>query len=167
MLKVGGLLPPGCKLLDTPGVPHDYQLASLLTPEEMRMVLPRRQLRARTFRMGVGQVGDWAGGRASGWVGRQVGGWVLCLNLNLEAPVNLGGGKEMDRPAPRSAPPMSSDPFTPARPPVLLLLPQSVQVGGVARVDVLASPGATLYLSVFASDAIGCHFGRTEGVEER
>ena len=40
-------------------------------------------------------------------------------------------------------------------------------IGGLARVDVLQSPGATLYLSVFASDEIGCHLGKTEGAEER
>ena len=52
--------------------------------------------------------------------------------------------------------------------PACLLLPlQSVLIGGVARVDVLECPGATLYLSVFASDAIVCHFGKTDGAEER
>lgn len=40
-------------------------------------------------------------------------------------------------------------------------------VGGLARVDVLESPGATLYLTVFASDEIGCHMGKTETAEER
>lgn len=40
-------------------------------------------------------------------------------------------------------------------------------IGGLARVDVLESPGATLYLSVFASDEIGCHLGKTETAEER
>ncbi len=40
-------------------------------------------------------------------------------------------------------------------------------VGGLARIDVLESPGATLYLTVFASDEIGCHMGKTETAEER
>ncbi len=44
---------------------------------------------------------------------------------------------------------------------------QSVLMGGCARVDVVASPGATLYLTVWASDDIICHFGRTEGVDLR
>jgi hypothetical protein len=116
MLRVSGLLPTGCKMLDTPGVPHPHQvggwvgvvlscavqrsagldalfencgalfagqrpticftaqlafpsplcpaaclppclqLAGHLTAEEMRMVLPRRQLKPRTFRIGKGQV---------------------------------------------------------------------------------------------------------------
>eukprot|EP00887_Chlorella_sp_A99_P007378 scaffold2.g7378.t1 len=97
-LRVRGLLPAGCKMLDTPGVPHAFQLASWLTAEEMRMVLPRRPLRPRTFRAAPGQ---------------------------------------------------------------------SVSVGGLARIDVLESPGATLYLSVFVSDEVACHFGKTDGAEER
>ncbi len=44
---------------------------------------------------------------------------------------------------------------------------QTVFVGGVARIDVLTSPGATLYLTVWASDDLTCHFGKTEGAEER
>ena len=40
-------------------------------------------------------------------------------------------------------------------------------IGGLARVDVVDSPGATLYLSVFASDEIVCHLGKTETAEER
>ena len=44
---------------------------------------------------------------------------------------------------------------------------QSVLMGACARVDVVAAPGATLYLTVWASDDIICHFGRTEGVDMR
>ncbi len=36
MVTVPGLLPPGSKMLDTPGVPHAFQLASLLTANEVR-----------------------------------------------------------------------------------------------------------------------------------
>lgn len=68
MLRVAGLLPSGCKMLDTPGVPHAHQLASHLTADEMRMVLPRRPLKPRTFRLGAGQV------RACGWVAYGQGG---------------------------------------------------------------------------------------------
>jgi hypothetical protein len=85
-------------MLDTPGVPHAHQLATHLSADEMRMVLPRRPLKPRTFRLGVGQ---------------------------------------------------------------------SVAVGGLARLDVLGCPGATLYLTVFASDEIVCHLGKTETAEER
>lgn len=44
---------------------------------------------------------------------------------------------------------------------------QTILVGGLARVDVLACPGATMYLTLWASDEIGCHFGKTEGADER
>jgi hypothetical protein len=44
---------------------------------------------------------------------------------------------------------------------------QTVLVGGVARIDVLRSPGATLYLTVWASDELACHFGKTEGAHDR
>lgn len=44
---------------------------------------------------------------------------------------------------------------------------QTVLVGGCARVDVIASPGATLYLTVWVSDDVTCHLGRTEGADER
>ena len=109
MLRVPGLLPTGCKMLDTPGVPHAFQvrgggggsrlqlvamrelqrsasqpasciqgsvhchpppprlpavahcippqLGTHLTAEEMHMVLPKRPLKPRTFRLGAGQVG--------------------------------------------------------------------------------------------------------------
>lgn len=44
---------------------------------------------------------------------------------------------------------------------------QTVMVGGLARLDVLSCPGATMYLTVWASDEVPCHFGKTEGAEER
>ena len=44
---------------------------------------------------------------------------------------------------------------------------QSLLLGGCARVDVVASPGATLYLTVWASDDVICHLGRTDSAEER
>ncbi|KAI3430584.1 hypothetical protein D9Q98_005177 [Chlorella vulgaris] len=98
MLRVSGLLPSGCKMLDTPGVPHAHQLSGHLTSDEMRMVLPKRPLKPRTFRIGSGQ---------------------------------------------------------------------TVTIGGLARLDVLQSPGATLYLSVFVSDEVVCHLGKTETADER
>lgn len=45
--------------------------------------------------------------------------------------------------------------------------PQTIMIGGLARVDVVSCPGATLYLSVFVSDEIGCHLGKTEGADAR
>jgi len=36
VVPVPSLLPRGCKMLDTPGVPHTYQLAAYMTPEEVR-----------------------------------------------------------------------------------------------------------------------------------
>ena len=35
LLKVPGLMPPRCKMFDTPGVPHAHQLSSRLDPEEV------------------------------------------------------------------------------------------------------------------------------------
>jgi len=35
MLKVEGLLQSGCKMWDTPGVPHRFQLSSKLTADEV------------------------------------------------------------------------------------------------------------------------------------
>lgn len=39
MLKVDGLLQAGCKMWDTPGVAHHYQLSSKLNAEEVRRSL--------------------------------------------------------------------------------------------------------------------------------
>lgn len=44
---------------------------------------------------------------------------------------------------------------------------QTVLIGGVARIDVVRSPGATLYLTVWASSDLTCHFGKTEGADDR
>ena len=98
LIPVPSLLPQGCKMMDTPGVPHAYQLASSMTAEEMKMLLPKRPLKPRTFRLGIGQ---------------------------------------------------------------------SVAIGGVARVDVVSCPGATMYLTVWVSDEVVCHMGKTEGADER
>ncbi len=98
VIPVPSLLPQGCKMLDTPGVPHEYQLAAYMTADEMKMLLPNRPLKPRTFRLGRGQ---------------------------------------------------------------------SVMLGGVGRVDVVDCPGATMYLTVWLSDEVGCHLGKTEGAEER
>jgi hypothetical protein len=44
---------------------------------------------------------------------------------------------------------------------------QTVFVGGLARLDVLACSGATLYLTVWASSDIPCHYGKVDGAEDR
>jgi hypothetical protein len=44
---------------------------------------------------------------------------------------------------------------------------QTIFIGGVARVDVVRCPGSTLYLTVWASSDLACHFGKTEGADER
>jgi ribosome biogenesis GTPase A len=55
LLKVSGIpLGPKHRTFDTPGVPHVYQMTSLLAPEEVRMLLPSRRLKARTYRVPVG-----------------------------------------------------------------------------------------------------------------
>ncbi|KAL3133955.1 hypothetical protein ABBQ32_008402 [Trebouxia sp. C0010 RCD-2024] len=98
MLKVDGLLQSGCRMWDTPGVPHPYQLSSKLFAEEVRMLLPRRKLKPRTFRATVGQ---------------------------------------------------------------------TILVGGLARVDLVHLPAQTIYLTVWASDEVSCHYGRTDKADER
>ena len=40
MLKVDGLLQSGCRMWDTPGVPHSYQLSSKLSAEEVGPLAP-------------------------------------------------------------------------------------------------------------------------------
>ncbi len=55
LLKVAGLpLGPKHRAFDTPGVPHGYQMTSLLAPEEVRLLLPARRLKPRTYRVPVG-----------------------------------------------------------------------------------------------------------------
>lgn len=44
---------------------------------------------------------------------------------------------------------------------------QTVLIGGLARVDVVDAPGATLYLTVWASSDIICHFGKSDRADER
>ena len=44
---------------------------------------------------------------------------------------------------------------------------QTVFIGGLVRIDVVESPGATLYITVWASDELICHFGRTQAADDR
>lgn len=44
---------------------------------------------------------------------------------------------------------------------------QTILVGGLARVDLLHLPAQTIYLTVWASDEVSCHYGRTDKAEER
>ena len=44
---------------------------------------------------------------------------------------------------------------------------QTIMLGGVGRVDVLSAPAATLYLTVWASDEVVTHFGKTDAADER
>ncbi len=71
---------------------------SLTNPAQVRLLLPRKALRPRTFRIGAGH---------------------------------------------------------------------SVLIGGVARIDVLAAPAATIYLTLWASADVVTHFGRTDAAAER
>ncbi|KXZ56942.1 hypothetical protein GPECTOR_1g85 [Gonium pectorale] len=100
LLQVPGMpIGPKHRAFDTPGVPHPHQLTSFLGLEEVKKVLPSKQLRGRTYRVAAGS--------------------TLLLGA------------------------------------------------GLARLDVLASPGATLYLTVFVSHHVNLHMGKTEGAEER
>jgi ribosome biogenesis GTPase A len=93
----GGIVPKGCDMLDTPGVRHEYQLTSNLSFEEVRMILPRRSLKPRTYRLGEGQ---------------------------------------------------------------------TIHMGGLGRVDIITVPGATMYITVWASDDIRTHLGKTKNAEQ-
>ena len=44
---------------------------------------------------------------------------------------------------------------------------QTILVGGLARIDLLHLPAQTIYLTVWASDEVSCHYGRTDKAEER
>jgi len=89
----GGLVPRGCEMLDTPGVRHEYQITSHLGPEEVRMLLPRRSLKPRTYRLGEGG---------------------------------------------------------------------TIHLGGLARLDVTSVPGTTMYVTVWVSDEVRTHLGKTD-----
>ena len=44
---------------------------------------------------------------------------------------------------------------------------QTIFVGGLARFDLVQIPAQTMYLTVWASDEVACHYGRTETAGER
>ena len=50
MLKVDGILSKRCKMFDTPGVPHPYQLHARLSPEEVRPGRARCALNFKTLK---------------------------------------------------------------------------------------------------------------------
>ena len=54
VVKLPKLLPNGTDVYDTPGLLQPFQVSSRLTGEEARMVLPRRRLSPRTYRVEVG-----------------------------------------------------------------------------------------------------------------
>jgi hypothetical protein len=43
----------------------------------------------------------------------------------------------------------------------------SILIAGLARVDVLSAPSATIYVTIYVSDEIVTHLGKVEGAEER
>jgi hypothetical protein len=43
----------------------------------------------------------------------------------------------------------------------------TILAGGLVRLDVLEAPGPTLYVTLFASDTVGCYAGKTAVAEER
>lgn len=55
IVQLSGILPTArCRVFDTPGVLHTHQITTLLSAAEVRMILPRRALKPRTFRCEVG-----------------------------------------------------------------------------------------------------------------
>ncbi len=51
LVRLEALLPGKRTVIDTPGLLHAHQITPRLTPDEARLVLPRRPLRPRTFRV--------------------------------------------------------------------------------------------------------------------
>ena len=96
IVPIRGIVPKGCEMLDTPGVRHEYQMTARLNAEEVRMLLPKRSLKPRTYRIGEGQ---------------------------------------------------------------------TIHLGGIGRIDVCSVPGATLYVTIWASDEVRCHLGKTVNAE--
>lgn len=180
MVRVAGLLPTGCKMLDTPGVPHAFQVRSA----------PLRACRGQhsvTYARNV--VATY--GASAAWA-------LVTLAPTFSSPCAPAAGQAPDsrRDAHGAATPPAQAAHLPNRrwpgaaprtaagqagmgpPPGWplyglmltqrpLLLPQTIMIGGLARVDVVSCPGATLYLSVFVSDEIGCHLGKTDGADAR
>lgn len=98
ILQLSGILPVSrCRVYDTPGVLHTHQMTSLMETSEVRMLLPRRQLKPRTFRCLVGS---------------------------------------------------------------------SISIGAAARIDVISAPSSSIYLTLWASDEIACHMGKTSKASE-
>ena len=101
LLNVPGLpLGPKHRAFDTPGVPHEHQMTTVLSSslDEVKALLPSKQLKGRTYRVGAGN---------------------------------------------------------------------TLLIGGLARMDIVSCPGATLYLTVYVSHYVELHMGKTEEVEER
>lgn len=44
---------------------------------------------------------------------------------------------------------------------------QTILVGGLARMDLMHLPAQTMYLTIWASDEVSCHYGRTDNADER
>ncbi|KAF7058672.1 hypothetical protein CFC21_065680 [Triticum aestivum] len=55
VIRVDGVLGAQAKLFDTPGLLHGHQLTSRLTPEELKLVQVRKEMRPRTYRIKAGQ----------------------------------------------------------------------------------------------------------------
>ncbi|TMW73888.1 ribosome biogenesis GTPase YqeH [Alteribacter natronophilus] len=48
-------LDDGSSLFDTPGIVNHHQMAHLLTPEELKTVTPRREIKTKTYQLNEGQ----------------------------------------------------------------------------------------------------------------
>lgn len=97
LVRLEELLPGRRTVIDTPGLLQPHQITPRLNADEARLVLPRRPLRPRTFRVGVGA---------------------------------------------------------------------TVSIGGLARVDVLEGSPTTIYLTVWVSEDVPTHLGKTVNAEE-
>lgn len=97
LVRLDSLLPGNRAAVDTPGLLQAHQLITRLTPAEAKMVLPRKPLMPKTYRLPVGN---------------------------------------------------------------------SLHIGALARLDVEALPGRTAYFTLWASDDIMTHMGKTSKANE-
>eukprot|EP00242_Pyramimonas_sp_CCMP2087_P010112 CAMPEP_0198205970 /NCGR_PEP_ID=MMETSP1445-20131203/9494_1 /TAXON_ID=36898 /ORGANISM="Pyramimonas sp., Strain CCMP2087" /LENGTH=627 /DNA_ID=CAMNT_0043878475 /DNA_START=46 /DNA_END=1929 /DNA_ORIENTATION=+ len=95
-IQLNEVLPAPHKVWDTPGVLQAHQITTRLHTAELQMVLPRRRLKPRTYRIPKGS---------------------------------------------------------------------TLHMGGLVRLDVVDCPGATMYLTVWASSDVCVHLGKTEKAE--
>ena len=98
LVRLDSLLPGKRTVVDTPGLVQRHQLATRLSPDDARLVLPRKPLRPRTFRAPVGSTVS-AGALFRVDVVDCSAGETVYLTLWLSADVTTHMGKTEGAPA--------------------------------------------------------------------